>query len=351
MIMDMLPWIAELAGRMHEHVISSELLRGNPLGDPYERPLLVYTPPGYDDSPDRAYPTVYVIQGYTGHVAMWRNRTAFRQPFPETADAMFARGDAPPAVVAYVDAWTGYGGSQFVDSPGTGRYHSYLCDEVVPYLDASYRTIPDAAHRAIMGKSSGGFGAMITPMLRPDLFGALATHAGDALYEYSYIPEFPVVVRHLRKYDGDIFRWWDDFRSRVSFTQPQDSPLIALLGVAACFSARDDGTPELPFDPVTGVLRPDVWQRWLDWDPVRMVPRYGPALRGLRGIWIDAGTRDDFYLDVGAAAFRAALLDAGVAEELIRYELFDATHAGIDYRYPLSLAWLCQRLADGNGAE
>jgi hypothetical protein len=76
-----------------------------------------------------------------------------------------------------------------------------------------------------------------------------------------------------------------------------------------------------------------------------MAPRYGAALRGLRGIWIDAGTGDDFYLDVGAAAFRAALLDAGVAQELIRYELFDATHAGIDYRYPLSLAWLCQRMA------
>src|SRR5579863_5158710 len=83
MIVAMLPWSAELAGRLHEHVISSELLRGNPLGDPPERPLLVYTPPGYDDEPDRAYPVVYVIQGYTGHVAMWRNRAAFRQPFPE----------------------------------------------------------------------------------------------------------------------------------------------------------------------------------------------------------------------------------------------------------------------------
>jgi len=346
MILDMLPWSAELAGRIDEHVISSGLLRDNPLGDPYERPLLVYTPPGYGDEPDRAYPAVYVIQGYTGHVAMWRNRVAFRQPFPETADAMFARGDAPPAIVVYADAWTAYGGSQFVDSPGTGRYHSYLCDEVVPYVDALYRTIPDAAHRAIAGKSSGGFGAMITPMLRPDLFGALATHAGDTLYEYCYIPEFPVAVRHLRKYDGDIFRWWDDFRSRVSFTKPEDMSLLGLLGVAACFSARDDGTPELPFDPVTGVLRPDVWQRWLDWDPVRMAPRYAAALQGLRGIWIDAGTRDDFNLDVGASAFRAALLDAGVADDLIRFELFDATHSGIDYRYPLSLAWLCERIAD-----
>ena len=177
----MLPWSADLAGRIDENVISSELLRGNPLGDPHERPLLVYLPPGYDDDPDRRYPSVYVIQGYTGHVAMWRNRSAFRQPFPETADAVFARGEVPPAIVVYVDAWTSYGGSQFVDSPGTGRYHSYLCDEVVPWVDARYRTLPDVAHRAITGKSSGGFGAMITPMLRPDLFGARLARRGLAV--------------------------------------------------------------------------------------------------------------------------------------------------------------------------
>jgi S-formylglutathione hydrolase FrmB len=341
----MLPWSAELAGQLEEHVITSELLRGNPLGDPHERPLWVYLPPGYDDDPDRRYPVVYVIQGYTGHLTMWRNRAPFRQPFTETADAAFARGDAPPALVVYVDAWTAYGGSQFVDSPGTGRYHSYLCDEIVPWVDRRYRTLAEAAHRAIMGKSSGGFGAMITPMLRPDLFGALATHAGDALYELSYIPEFGRAARLLRDYDGDIWRWWDDFRSRVSFTKEADHALLILLGVAACFSAHEDGTVELPFDPQTGVLRPEVWERWLDWDPVRMVPRYAGALRSLRAVWIDAGTRDDFFLDLGAEAFRAALHEVGVSDEVIRFELFDATHAGIDYRYPLSLAWLCQHIS------
>jgi Putative esterase len=339
-----LPWSAELVGRIHEDVISSDLLRGNPLGDPYERPLLVYTPPGYDDSPGQRYPAVYVIQGYTGQVMMWRARRPYRQPFPEAADAMFARGEAPPAIVVYVDAWTAYGGSQFVDSPGTGKYHSYLCDEVVPWVDARYRTIPDAAHRGIAGKSSGGFGAMITPMLRPDLFGALATHAGDALYEYCYAAMFPAAVRDLRGYDGDIFRWWDDFRSRVAFTKTEDRDLLILLGVAACFSADPDGTPELPFEAETGVLRPDVWQRWLDWDPVRMVPKYADALRSLRGIWIDAGTKDDYYLDLGASAFRAALRTAGVSGDTIHYELFEATHADIDYRYPLSLAWLSERM-------
>ncbi len=340
----LLPWSADLAGRIEEHVISSGLLRGNPLSDPHERPLLVYLPPGYDDEPGRRYPSVYVIQGYTGHVAMWRNRSAFRQPFPERADAVFVDG-APPAVIVYVDAWTAYGGSQFVDSPGTGRYHSYLCDEVVRWVDERFRTMPEAAHRAIMGKSSGGFGAMITPMLRPDLFGALATHAGDSLYEYCYIPEFPRAVRHLRKYDGDIWRWWSDFRGREAFTKEEDMTLIALLGVAACFSADEDGTVHLPFDPATAQLRPDVWQRWLDWDPVRMVPAHAEALRGLRGIWIDAGRRDEFYLDLGAQAFRSALSAIGVADELIHFELFEAGHMGIDYRYPMSLAWLCGRIA------
>ena len=340
----MLPWSGELAG-LDEHVITSELLRDNPPGDPHERPLWVYLPPGYDAGQDRRYPVVYVIQGFTGHVAMWRNRNPYRQPFTETADAVFARGEAPPALVVYVDAWTSYGGSQFVDSPGTGRYHSYLCEEVVPWVDRRYRTLADAAHRAIAGKSSGGFGAMITPMLRPDLFGALATHAGDALYELSYIPEFGPAVRLLRDYDGDIWRWWDDFRSRVSFTKAADRVLLGLLGVAACFSGHEDGTVDLPFDQRTGAVRPEVWERWLDWDPVRMAPRYAGALRSLRAIWIDAGTRDDHYLDLGAEAFRQALREVGVADEVIRFELFDAAHAGIDYRYPLSLAWLCQRIA------
>ncbi len=340
----MLPWSAELAGTLHEHVFDSQLLRGNPLGDPHERPLWVYTPPGYAEATVRRYPSVYVIQGYTGLVPMWRNRTPFRQPFTETADAVFAGGQAPPAIVVFVDAWTRYGGSQFVNSPGTGRYHSYLCDEVVPWVDRTYRTIPDREHRAIMGKSSGGFGAMITPMLRPDLFSGLATHAGDTLYEHCYVRDFGPAVRALRSYDGDIWRWWADFTSRVAFTKEEDGTLVGLLGVAACFSARDDGTVELPFDQRTGVLLPEVWQRWLDWDPVRMAPGYADALRSMRSIWIDAGTRDDYFLDLGAEAFRAELARLGVADEVIRFELFDATHAAIEYRYPLSLAWLCDRM-------
>src|ERR671931_59667 len=102
---------------------------------------------------------------------MWRNRSAFRPNPLELADALFAGTDAPPpAILVWVDAWTSIGGSQFLDSPGTGRYHTYLCEDVVQLVDGRYQTVQDPAHRGIAGKSSGGYGAMVTPMLRPDVF-------------------------------------------------------------------------------------------------------------------------------------------------------------------------------------
>lgn len=282
----MAPWPTALAGRIDEHVIDSALLRDNPLGDPAQRPLWVYTPPGYDTDPGRRYPVTYLLLGYAGTLPVWRNRTPYRQPVPELVDGIFARGEAPPMVLVFVDAWTTYGGSQYIDSPGTGRYHSYLCEEIVPWVDAHYRTVADRDHRALAGKSSGGLGAMITPMLRPDLFGAFATHSGDSLSEAQYIPHFLMAARHLRAYDGDILRWWDDFRSRVAFTKDEDLRLLELLGVSSCFSPAPDGTPQLPFDPRTGALLPEIWQRWLDWDPVRMAP----AAR--RGAAVPAGDLD-----------------------------------------------------------
>jgi Putative esterase len=340
----MLPWSADIVGRFDEHVFSSKVLEGNPLGDPAERPLWVYVPPGYDDEPERRYPSVYVIQGMTGQLDMWRNRTAFRKNFPELCDELFANGEAPPCVVVWVDCWTSYGGSQFLDSPGTGRYHTYLCDEVVPWVDERYRTAAAAEHRGIMGKSSGGYGAMVTPMLRPDLFGGLATHAGDALFHLCYGRDFAPAVRHLRDhYDGSFERFWDDFRSRPSFSRTGDEVLLNLWAMAACYSTDDDGTVRLPFDPNTGELVPDVWERWLAWDPVLMVPRYADALRSQKAVYIDSGTRDEYYLDLGAEAFRRALADIGVTD--VFFELFDATHGAIEYRYPIALRYLAERLA------
>jgi hypothetical protein len=115
--------------------------------------------------------------------------------------------------------------------------------------------------------------------------------------------------------------------------------------MAACYSADADGTVRLPFEPLTGRLIPEIWDRWLAWDPVRMAPAHADALRGLRAIWIDAGTRDDYYLDLGAEAFRSELAGLGIADDRVRFELFDGTHGGIDWRYPEAIGWLAERLS------
>jgi S-formylglutathione hydrolase FrmB len=337
------PWSREPVGRFDEHSLESAALRGNRLGDPSTRPLWVYTPPRYDAEPERRYPSIYLIQGHTGQLDMWRNRAAFRPNVLELVDALFAEEGCPPALVVFVDAWTSYGGSQFLDSPGVGNYHTYLCDEIVPFVDERYRTHADAAHRGIAGKSSGGYGAMVTPMLRPDLFGGLATHAGDALFELCYLPDFRDTVRALREnYKGSFDLFWEDFRSRPAFTKGTDFPLLNTWAMAACYSANADGSIDLPFDTETGRVIDNVWERWLAWDPVRMAERHADALRGLRAIYIDSGSRDQFYLDLGAAGFRQALEQIGVTD--VFFELFDGTHSSIEYRYPIALRYLAERL-------
>ena len=337
------PWSQSFGGRFEEHELRSEALHGNPLGDPDVRPLRVYVPPAYDAEPERRLPALYLIQGHTGQLDMWQNRSAFRPTVPELVDRLFAQEGCPPALVVFVDAWTSYGGSQFLDSPGVGRYHSYLCDEVVPFVDERYRTLPGAAHRGIAGKSSGGYGALVTPMLRPDLFGGLASHAGDALFELCYLPDFRDAARALRDvYDGSFAAFWDDFRSRPAFTKGTDFPLLNTWAMAACYSANEDGSVDLPFEPETGKLRPDVWERWLAWDPVRMAERHADALRGLRAVYLDAGRRDQFHLDLGVDAFRRELERLGVTD--VFFELFDGTHSSIEYRYPIALRYLAERL-------
>ncbi len=344
------PWPLPLAGRLVSDEFTSTVLADNPLNDPATRPVEVYLPPGYDDEPSRRYPTVYLLQGYTGALPMWGNRSPYRPTYIEHVDALFQRRDAPPCIVVLVDAWTAYGGSQFVDSPGSGRYQTYICDELVPWVDASYRTLDAPAHRGVSGKSSGGFGAMVLGMLRPDLFGGIATHAGDTLYEACYISEFLRAARALRDhYDGSYEKFWTDFWARTrtgqAFAHKDDPTLVMVYGCASAFSSEADATVTLPFDMATGQLIDDVWQRWLDWDPVRMAARHAEALRAAKAIWIDAGRGDDWYLDLGAEAFRRELAALGVGEDIVHFELFDATHAAIDYRYPLSLAYLATRLA------
>ena len=334
------PWGGELQGRFEQLTVDSEILAGNPLGDPSRRPLYVYTPPGSHD----ALPSVYLIQGMTGQLDMWLNRNAFEPTLLERVDEMFAGGTSP-AILVFVDAWTSYGGSQFINSSGTGRYMDYLCDEVVPFIDERYPTIAGRDHRGITGKSSGGYGAMVVPMLRPDVFGALASHAGDALFEACYLKDFAVTARALRDhYEGSFDVFFEKLRAAPALDYSKHGAPLNTYAMAACYSPDADkpGKARLPFDIETGKLIDDVWAEWLSWDPVRMASKHGDALRSMRLIYLDAGKSDEYFLDLGAQAFAKELDGLGISYTL---ELFEGRHGGISYRYPGAIKALVEALS------
>jgi hypothetical protein len=315
-------------------VVQSELLEGNPLGDPARRPLYVYRPPGVEPGQDKALPSIYMLQGFTGQLDAWLSRSAFEPNFIERLDDLFASGECPPALIVLVDAWTSRGGSQFLNSTSTGPYQDYLCEEVVPFVDLHYPTQADRDHRALSGKSSGGYGAMVVAMLRPDVFGGLASHAGDALFECCYLPSFPGVARQLRdQFEGSFQVFHQRLAERPNFDFGRFGGPLEVYGYACAYSPDPErpGEALLPFELETGRLVDVVWEQWLGHDPVRLAPRCADALRSMRRIYLDAGRSDEWHLDLGAQAVSDQLSRLGVAHSL---ELFDGGHGGITYRYP-----------------
>ena len=116
------PWSFDVQGHFVEHTLTSEAPRGNPLGDPYERPLWVYVSPGYGDDPESRFPAVYAIEGLTGQFDMWRKRAPFRRNFPELVDDLFAAGRHHPWWSCGWTAGRRSGEASSWTRPGTGNY-------------------------------------------------------------------------------------------------------------------------------------------------------------------------------------------------------------------------------------
>jgi S-formylglutathione hydrolase FrmB len=339
-----IPWGRQLAGALDELVIESELLAGNPLDDPARRPLYVYSSPGVQRGGAGKVPVIYVIMGFTGQADMWLGRSAFSPTLIERLDAMFADDQCPDAIIAFVDTWTRRGGSQYLNSSATGRYLDYLCDEIVPFVEERYPAFGERDHRGLAGKSSGGYGAMVVPMLRPDVFGALASHAGDALFECCYQRDFPTVARELRdEFEGSYEVFFERLAAAEHFDWERFGKPFEMYGYACAYTPDPTrpGEALLPFEVSTGRLVPEVWERWLALDPVRMASLHDEALRSMRRIYLDAGRQDEYFLDLGAQAFSDELTKLGIDHTL---ELFEGRHGGIDYRYPGAIRELVNAL-------
>jgi hypothetical protein len=323
-----------MPGTVRIETIDSEVLRDNPLADPTRRRVAVWLPPSYASAPDRRYPVIYWLAGFTGTGEMMFQSTPWQPGLGERLDRLVGQGKMGEAIVVAPDGFTRLGGGQYLDSPSSGAYETHLTAEVVPAIDSRFRTRATRVARGIGGKSSGGFGALVLAMRHPRLFSAVACHSGDAYFELSVFPDIAKTVRTLRKHGGveGFLRYFDATETK----RPDDITTIMLLALGACYSP-DPTRPRgiaLPFDLETGEIDWVVWRRWKDWDPIEMVGAHADALRALSLLFIDAGTRDEWALDLGARILTRRLAALDVRFE---HQEFDDGHRAINYRYDVSL--------------
>ena len=316
---------------------TSRVLADNPLGDPVTRSLPIILPPDYESSTQR-YPVIYGLAGFTGSGLSMFNFSAWQPNLPQRIDRLMSEGKIQPAIYVLPDCFTRYGGSQYLNSIAIGRYEDYLIDEIVPHIDRTYRT----AGHGIFGHSSGGYGALLLGMKHPDVFSAVACHSGDMAFELVYRPDFPKFIIAIQK-SGGAEQWWIEFERKVK-KEGRDYDAINILAMAAAYSPNPIGSPlpiDFPFDLETCELKPDVWKRWLENDPVQLADRYADNLKKLRLLFIDCGSRDEFNLQFGARQLIKKLQALGVPHE---YEEFDDGHNGVSYRYQVSLPKIVQAL-------
>jgi S-formylglutathione hydrolase FrmB len=330
--------LLRLDGNVRIDFITSDALVDNPLGDPATRPVVVYLPPGYDDEASRRYPALYVLHGYTGDVAALVSARPWETNVLQWADRLVRERKMPPALIVLVDGFTRLGGSQYVDSIHNGAYATFTVRDVVGHVDRSYRSVSREGGRAVLGKSSGGFGAMHLVLEHPGVFAAFASHSGDSYFRYAHPPAFATVHRALEAHDFNIESFVTAFEAKHK-RNTAEYTTMEMLAYTAAYSPRGPRAfdLDLPFDRSTGELRDDVFARWLAFDPAERVAGRQAELSRLRLRYLDCGRRDEYNLDIGARVIAARLRDLGLE---VRHEEFDDDHRNVGYRYAISLTAL-----------
>lgn len=313
--------------------VDSQALQGNPLGDPTLRSQPMLLPPGEDFS---GLPLVVMLSGYTSFNHKVVNKSSMWQlSVPERLALAMANDEIKPAVFVWPACETKLGGSQYVNSIGTGNYQDYVIEEIIPAVEENFCCGGNGS-RVIVGKSSGGFGALSLTMRNPGFFRATASHAGDMGFDMSHFRGFADALTCWSKYGGvESFMEQLPRLSTFGFTEHAGIEAIAM---ATCYSPNPESKLgfDLPVMPETGEIRHDVFDKWLAYDPLRMIDEQSnaDALRQLDYLFLDAGETDEFALQWGLRRFHEKL-KAGNIDAHVEY--FKGGHFAMDDRWQQSL--------------
>jgi S-formylglutathione hydrolase FrmB len=288
-----------------EHIkIHGTSLEGNLEGDAVDRDVIVFLPPSYQKDKHRRYPVVYAMHGYSIGAEQWSHEIHV----PQTIEGAFAKG-AREMIVVLPDSKTLHNGSMYSSSVTTGDFEKFISHDVVAYIDAHYRTIPERLSRGLVGHSMGGYGATRIGMKHSDVFGSLYIMSPCCLAPRTG-PANPEVEKALEQ-----------------VKTPEDSAKLSFFPRAQLASAAawspDPKNPPLYLDlPVKdGVPQPDVLAKWTANAPLAFIDQYIDNLREYRAIAIDVGDQDGLKNDT--TKLHEVLDKYGIVNS---FEIYHGTH-------------------------
>ena len=284
-------------------VVHSKALEGNLEGESPDRKVIVYLPPDYDKNPNKRYPVVYALHGYSIDNEMWTHEIHT----PQTIEGAFATG-SKEMIFVLPDSRTLHNGSMYSNSPTVGNFEGFIAHDLVAYIDSHYRTIANRDSRGLAGHSMGGYGTTRIGMKYPDVFGALYIMSPCCLSVRGAPPA--EIGKKLEAITTKDEAAKADWMSR------------AMLASAAAWSP-DPKNPPLYLDLPTkdGVPQPDVLAKWTANSPLAMVDQYISNLRQYNAISMDVGDQDGLRVD--AAKLHDILDSYGIANS---FEIYSGTH-------------------------
>ncbi len=285
--------------------IHGTALEGNLEGDAVDRDVIVFLPPSYAKQKSRRYPVIYALHGYSIGAEQWTGEIHV----PQTIEGAFAQG-AKDMIVVLPDSKTIHNGSMYSSSVTTGDFEKFIYHDVVAYIDAHYRTIPDRLSRGLVGHSMGGYGASRIGMKHPDVFGSLYIMSPCCMSARPAGPANPEMEKALE-----------------AVKTPADSAKLQFFARAQLASAAawspDPKNPPLFLDLPTkdGKPQPDVLAKWAANAPLAFIDQYIGNLRQYRAISIDVGDQDGLRTDT--AKLHDILDNYGIANT---FEIYSGTH-------------------------
>ncbi|PZU56569.1 MAG: esterase [Sphingobium sp.] len=285
--------------------VHAPTIAGNLEGEAADRDVLVVLPPSYAKMPQRRYPVVYALHGYSIGAEQWTREIHV----PQTVEGAFANG-AHEMIIVLPDSKTVHNGSMYSASVTTGDFETFIARDLVRYIDSHYRTIARPESRGLAGHSMGGYGTSRIGMKHGGVFGALYMLSPCCLSPRDAAQMDPAALKGLEAIGSPA--------------QSASLPFLlrAQLATAAAWSPNPKKPPLYLDLPVKdGVVQPDVLAKWAANAPLAFVDQYVGTLRGYRAIAIDVGDKDGLKND--ARKLHEVLDSYGITNS---FEIYDGDH-------------------------